>query len=319
MSQKIKQLVQKEYGEPSHVLEVEEAILRPEHLKDNDVFCKVAGCPINPSDLATLKGVYGVKQALPVVGGKEGCGLVQAIGSNVTSLNNPGNQPPTAYGLLKEYVTLKEGDTIVQNGANSAVGKYVIQMCKMWESIAMGATEVVTQESASPGLYRGANGSVLLSSLDQNGHFVSYGAMSGQAFEVSPGNLIFKNLTIHGFWLGKWLVDHHEEASEVYGQLVNWIKEGKLHDSPFNQYKIEDFAKAIKASFDLFNEFPALDDPLLLGVGLGCAGGLCYCWSGTAATTTAPMVLEQKWVEQERLGAMCSALQGKPCWCNWEW
>lgn len=36
--------------------------------------------------------------------------------------------PPTAYRLLKDFVELRRGDVIVQNGANSAVGKYFIQV-----------------------------------------------------------------------------------------------------------------------------------------------------------------------------------------------
>lgn len=41
--------------------------------------------------------------------------------------------PGTAYRMLKDYVPLKPGDTVIQNGANSAVGQNVIQMCKAWE------------------------------------------------------------------------------------------------------------------------------------------------------------------------------------------
>lgn len=36
--------------------------------------------------------------------------------------------PPTAYRLLKDFVQLKQGDVVVQNGGNSAVGRYVIQV-----------------------------------------------------------------------------------------------------------------------------------------------------------------------------------------------
>ena len=31
--------------------------------------------------------------------------------------------PPTALRLLEEFVSLEAGDTVIQNGANSAVGK----------------------------------------------------------------------------------------------------------------------------------------------------------------------------------------------------
>ena len=33
--------------------------------------------PINPSDLAFMKGHYGIKKALPVVPGMEGVGLIE--------------------------------------------------------------------------------------------------------------------------------------------------------------------------------------------------------------------------------------------------
>lgn len=40
--------------------------------------------------------------------------------------------PCTAYRMLKDFVELKPGDTIIQNGGNSAVGQMVIQLCKEW-------------------------------------------------------------------------------------------------------------------------------------------------------------------------------------------
>lgn len=36
--------------------------------------------------------------------------------------------PPTAYRMLKDFVDLRPDETIIQNGANSAVGKAVIQV-----------------------------------------------------------------------------------------------------------------------------------------------------------------------------------------------
>lgn len=47
---------------------------------------------------------------------------------SITTLATLLVNPPTAYLLLKNFVELKKGDVIVQNGANSAVGKYVIQV-----------------------------------------------------------------------------------------------------------------------------------------------------------------------------------------------
>ncbi|PIA16171.1 NAD(P)-binding protein [Coemansia reversa NRRL 1564] len=40
--------------------------------------------------------------------------------------------PSTAYRLLSDFVDLRPGDCIIQNGANSGVGRAVIQLAKHW-------------------------------------------------------------------------------------------------------------------------------------------------------------------------------------------
>src|SRR5210317_794314 len=46
----------------------------------DEVLVKVAFSPINPSDLATLKGHYGFKDPTPIVPGGEGSGEVVSAG-----------------------------------------------------------------------------------------------------------------------------------------------------------------------------------------------------------------------------------------------
>jgi trans-2-enoyl-CoA reductase len=57
-------------------------------------------------------------------GAREGITAVQA---GTVSIN-----PCTAYRMLKDFVTLKEGDWFIQNGANSGVGRAAIQLGKLW-------------------------------------------------------------------------------------------------------------------------------------------------------------------------------------------
>ena len=40
--------------------------------------------------------------------------------------------PCTAYRMLKDFVDLKKGDYVLQNGGNSAVGQAVIQIANAW-------------------------------------------------------------------------------------------------------------------------------------------------------------------------------------------
>ncbi|XP_053209409.1 enoyl-[acyl-carrier-protein] reductase, mitochondrial-like [Panonychus citri] len=138
-------------------------------LEGNQVLIQYVASTINPSDINTIQGTYAIKPKLPAVGGNEGVGKVIRIGSQVTKFKpddwvipaRPGLgtwrshaiaaendwmpidndleleaaaqitvNPPTAYRMLHDYVKLKQGDCVLQNGANSAVGLLVIQMCK---------------------------------------------------------------------------------------------------------------------------------------------------------------------------------------------
>ena len=142
--------------------------------------------------------------------------------------------PPTALRLLEEYESLQAGDTVIQTGATSAVGKYVIQLAKHKglntinlirdrpnrreierELKELGATAVVTS-SELPALMRewqhpapklaldcvcGEAATAAAKALAPGGTLVVYGAMSQQPLTISPGQLIFRDIRVRGFWL----------------------------------------------------------------------------------------------------------------------
>lgn len=143
---------------------------------------KVLAAPINPSDVLTLTGEYGMLPPLPAIGGNEGVGRVEAVAADVVGLK-PGQMvllpvgcgtwrshlqvkakqlialpeadplqlamltvnPPTAYLMLREFVDLKPGDWVIQNAANSGVGSYLIQLAKIR---GLKTVNVVRRESA---------------------------------------------------------------------------------------------------------------------------------------------------------------------------
>ena len=123
--------------------------------------------PVEPTDLYIVAGVYGRLPPLPHLLGAEGAGRVSAVGRNVkylkegdrcmvpplssawvnkvkaeasflrplpsgdvNQLSMLGINPLTAYLLLTEFRPLKAGDWIIQNGANSSVGRAVIPIAK---------------------------------------------------------------------------------------------------------------------------------------------------------------------------------------------
>jgi len=55
--------------------------LRP--LKKGEVLVEIEAAPCNPSDLMFMRGLYGVRKALPAVPGWEGCGRVVASGGGM--------------------------------------------------------------------------------------------------------------------------------------------------------------------------------------------------------------------------------------------
>ena len=124
--------------------------------------------PINPSNLLTLTGEYGVLPPLPAIGGSEGVGRIAALGDGVegltlgqlvllprgggtwvTHLLAEGDSlmplpegadplqmamltvnPPTASLMLGEFVSMAAGDWVIQNVANSGVGGYLMQLAR---------------------------------------------------------------------------------------------------------------------------------------------------------------------------------------------
>ena len=143
--------------------------------------------PINPSDVLTLTGEYGMLPPLPAVGGNEGVGRVielapdasgPAVGQTVllpigigtwasemiasaaklVPLPNDADpqqlamltvNPPTAALMLSEYVTLAAGEWVIQNAANSGVGSYLIQLAKLR---GFKTVNIVRRESALQGV-----------------------------------------------------------------------------------------------------------------------------------------------------------------------
>ena len=152
-------------------------------LGPGQVLIKVLAAPINPSDVLTLTGVYGMLPPLPAIGGNEGVGVIAACGPGVSSpaigqtvllpvgagtwsthmvadaaklmpLPNGVDplqlammtvNPPTAHLMLQEFVDLEPGEWVIQNAANSGVGEYLIQLAKIR---GLKTVNVVRRESA---------------------------------------------------------------------------------------------------------------------------------------------------------------------------
>ncbi|HEY1011837.1 MAG TPA: zinc-dependent alcohol dehydrogenase family protein [Herpetosiphonaceae bacterium] len=71
-----------EFGDPQAVLRLEE--LPDPEPGPGQVLVRLTARSVNPSDLYTVMGVYGVRPTLPAVPGNEGAGVVERVGDGVS-------------------------------------------------------------------------------------------------------------------------------------------------------------------------------------------------------------------------------------------
>ncbi|HEV3340259.1 MAG TPA: zinc-dependent alcohol dehydrogenase family protein [Pirellulales bacterium] len=257
------------YGKPEEGLRLVE-IAEPGDPKSGQILIRVEYSPINDSDLLVASGLYAVQPKLPSVVGNEGAGKVLAVGDGVQNVKagdrvviphgvfswaekvlapaaeaivlppeiDPQQasmlsiNPPAAALLLDEFVSLKPGDWIVQNAANSGVGRAVIVFAKqkgvrtinivrrselIHELKDVGADVVLLAGPNTAAEANGATGSALVRlALDGVGgdatgtlleivgwdaKIVCYGAPTRQPIKINPLGLVAKRTSIHPFFM----------------------------------------------------------------------------------------------------------------------
>lgn len=287
-------------------------------LAQGQALVAVLAAPINPSDVLMLTGQYGMLPPLPAVGGSEGVGRVielgpdtqgPAVGQTVLLPAGAGTwathvvvpaarliplpneadpkqlamltvNPPTASLLLSDFVTLQPGDWVIQNGANSGVGSYVVQLAKLR---GLKTVNIVRRDSAVAGVQaqggdvvlvdgddlaervKAATGGAdiklgidavggkatmrLAGTLAESATIVNYGALGGDACTVSPRELIFRDVTLKGFWLARWFrVTPQPKQYALLTELAGLIAVGKLSTPIQATYDVSQIKEAVTAA-----------------------------------------------------------------------
>jgi mitochondrial enoyl-[acyl-carrier protein] reductase / trans-2-enoyl-CoA reductase len=185
--------------------------------------------------------------------------------------------PPTAALLLSEFVSLQPGEWVIQNAANSAVGLYLVQLAR---DRGYRTVNVVRRENAA-GVVRESGGDVvvldgedlaqrvsaatdgadirlgidavggaatghLAACLCESATVVNYGRMSGEPCAVPPDALIFRDLTLRGFWLASWFQRAPTERRRaLVGEVAGLIAAGKLHAPIQATYDVSEIKEAV--------------------------------------------------------------------------
>jgi NADPH:quinone reductase-like Zn-dependent oxidoreductase len=279
-----------------------------------EVVFDVLAFPINPADISMCRGGYRLRPTLPATPGAECLGRVTAVGAGVSHVR-PGDlvinlqrenwaqrrrvkgddvipvppgidvlqgamlriNPPTALLLLTDIVALKPGDWVIQNVANSAVGRLVITLARargfktvnvvrreslFAELTSLGADACVVDgpdlaervktltggASVRLGLdaVSGQATARLSACVGEGGVVCNYGSMSGEDPVMSRAALVGNGQTLVGFILGRGLATRSlAQIRAVYADLGEQVLKGILSAPVEKVYPIEEIPMAL--------------------------------------------------------------------------
>ena len=313
MSKTISVAVYETHGNPADVLRVESRPWPTPAAEEAVVQMRAA--PVNPADLNQIEGKYPIRPELPATPGFEGAGIVVELGENVTNVRAgtivilphnigtwreavavkaddlvavpPGTEPVqaamlkinpmTAWRLLHDYVDLQKGEWLIQNAANSAAGRAVIQIA---HELGIKTVNVVRRDELLDELRAEGGDAVLLDGEDlrdqvkeatngapirlglnavggdsalrlanclaPGGTLVSFGAMSLQPLKIPTGLLIFKDLRFRGIWINKWYDNATpSERMETFRPLFDMVRRGLLKTKVEKAYPLSEVKAAV--------------------------------------------------------------------------
>jgi len=89
----------------------------------------------------------------------------------------------------------------------------------------------------------------LAKSLKTGGSIVVYAMQGGQFPAISPKDLIYRGLSLHGFWLINWIRNApRTEIEEIYQKLGDLVADGSLSAIVEHVYPLEQFKEAFEQS-----------------------------------------------------------------------
>jgi NADPH:quinone reductase-like Zn-dependent oxidoreductase len=193
-----------------------------------------------------------------------------------------GINPVTADLLLRRFVDLAPGSWVGQTGGSSAVGRCVIALAAragvrtlsvvrrpevVAELRAAGGDEVLVSGPRLRADLKQALGgdrlslvvdplagdslTTLASFMTPGGTVVNYGGMSGASVTVAPSDLIFRDLTVRGFWQQRWLeTAPRPEVLESVLRLGALVQDGTLHSPVSATYHLSEGNAALSRAAD---------------------------------------------------------------------
>ena len=306
-------LTLKNFGEPATALELVE--LPSEKPKNSEAIVSMDAVGMHIADGLFVRGREMITRTMPCVPGFEGVGTVSKIGTGVKNLKEgdkvllpmgtgsmrqelkihasqltkvPKPYAPdeqlalitvngfTAYFLLKDYRKLKQNDWIIQNAANSNVGRYLIALAKQEgiktinivrrkevarELKKIGGTEVIISSDEFPSKYlskflkrkimlgidavAGDATENLAICLADGSLLVNYGTVTKRPCHISFWTMFRKDISLTGMsTLNGFKTRSNKRLIEIHKHLAKLANQKLLQAKIAKKYSLEDYLLA---------------------------------------------------------------------------
>ncbi|MBL8629978.1 MAG: zinc-dependent alcohol dehydrogenase family protein [Rhodospirillaceae bacterium] len=287
--------------------------------KPNEVVIRMEAAAVHLADIKKFMGEPGFRNVtFPNTPGYEGIGRITAVGSDVhgfkvgdrvfpwwgastfaelvcTSAEKVMPAPEgdavqlslmlvngmTSVVLLEDYVPLKPGDWVLQNGANSSCGRYAIVLAKekgvktcnivrrpelIAELTALGADAVVLDSENADELAARVSAATdnaeiklgldlvagpatgrIAHCLANGGTVVNYGFISGKPSEIHFNELFWKDIKLVGMSTSRGLAKRSmDELRNIYAKLAGMIATGEMRAAIAGTYTLDQYADAFR-------------------------------------------------------------------------
>lgn len=309
--------VQRGYGDPAKVLRLESfAVPAP---APDEVLVRIEASAIHIADVRTVQGAEGFRRPLPRTPGYEGVGRVAAVGAEVDGLRvgdrvfppiGAGTfaegllarasdcvpapegdaaqlallsiNPPTARFLLEDFVALEPGEWVIQNAANSSVGRYLIELARqrglrtlnvvrreslMSELEALGGDLVLLDGADLAARVNEATGGAALrlgidavggaattriaQCLAEGGQVVNYGSMSREPCQMPFELMLWRDVRLCGFSTTRQFARRTpEQRRRVLHELAAQVAAGALRTRIAAVYALEQLPTALQHALE---------------------------------------------------------------------
>lgn len=185
--------------------------------------------------------------------------------------------PVSAWVMLEEELALRPGEWVLQTAAGSTLGRLVLQIAQLRgyrtvnlvrrpeqveELLALGADAVFCTEAGNVvervreltgGGVRGAleavggaTGALAARCLRPGGVMLVYGMLGGEPLPLHNGEMLFRGLTVRGFWLTYWFRNTPPDRTlGTLTTLMQLMAEGHLVPPVEASYDLADFRAAV--------------------------------------------------------------------------